>query len=100
MKEPPSSRFGGSRSRTREALLAECGSPPLRAPTPPECDHPRARQSEPGDGVLHVIVLELDVERTGLRDPACGHRLLQIDVERRDWLAGLAPPQRPRHGEM
>ena len=36
----------------------------------------------------------MDVERARLRDAARRHRLLQIDIERREWPAVLAPAER------
>src|SRR4030088_3147052 len=62
----------------------------------PERDRHRTRQAKPGDGVLQVIVLEMDLQRAGFWDAACGHRLLEIDIKRRD----LTPAERAGHGEM
>src|SRR4051812_30018910 len=59
-------------------------------------DQHYAGQTEPSDGVLQVIVLEMHVERAGFWDAAFRHRGLQVDVERRD----LAPAQRLRHCKM
>ena len=67
--------------------------PPLRAHPHRERDHHRNRQRKPGDGVLQVIVLEMNPQRTGLRNAAFGQRLLQIDVKRRDRLAVIAPAE-------
>src|ERR1700680_3349985 len=69
---------------------------PLPAQPYPERDHHRTRQPKPGDGVLQVIVLEMNLERAGFWHAAGGHGGFQIDVERRD----RAPAQRAPHGQM
>src|SRR5258708_1493358 len=47
-----------------------------------------------------MVVLEMDFERTGFWDSVRRRRLLQVDIERRDRPAALAPAERPRHREM
>src|SRR5579859_8086649 len=79
-----------------EVSLVERSGSPLPEKPHPECDQQRPGQHEPGDGVLQVIVLEMDLKRAGFRNAVWRHRLLQIDVERCD----LTPAERPRHGEM
>src|SRR5260370_27637540 len=68
----------------------------LLAPPHGERDHDRAGQCKPGDGILQVIVLQMDVKRAGFWGAALGHRLLQVDIERRDF----TPAERVRHREM
>ena len=70
------------------------GSPPA-APPDAERDDDRERQREPGDGVLQVVVLQMDVERARFRDAAGRHRRFQIDVERRDALPPTQPARAP-----
>jgi hypothetical protein len=67
-----------------EVIRRVGSSPPLPSPPHPECDHHRARERKPGDGILQVVVLEVNFERPGFRDAAVGHRAFQIDVERRN----------------
>ena len=42
----------------------------------------------------------MDLKRAGSRDAACGYRLLQVDIERRNRPATFGPAQRARHGKM
>ena len=49
---------------------------------------------------MQVIVLEMDFERAGFRNAARRHRLLQVDIERRDRAAIPAPTERPRYRKM
>src|SRR3954451_14505710 len=78
------------------------GSLDAALPAPPhaEGDDDRKCQREPGDGVLQVIVLEMHGERAGFWNAALGRGRLQIEIERRNGLAGLAPAQRARHRKM
>src|SRR4030095_16880270 len=91
--------------RLRQASPGEYGdgrdlSPALSAPPHAEGDDDRTRQREPRNGVLQVIVLEMHGERAGFWNAALGRRRFQIDIERRDGLAALAPAQRARHRKM
>src|SRR6478609_1809471 len=72
----------------------------LGAPPHTEGDDNRKRQRKPGDGVLQVIVLEMHGERAGFWNAALGRGRFEVDIERRDSLAGLAPAQRASHREM
>src|SRR5215213_126347 len=91
----PRNRNDCAEQRFRQASPVEYGDGTSRAalPAPPhaERDDDRKRQREPGNGVLQVIVLETHGERAWLGDPALGRRRFQIDIERRDGLAVLAP---------
>ena len=44
-----------------------------------ERDHDGEGQCKPGDGVLQVIVLEMDGKRAGLWNAALGHRAFSAD---------------------
>src|SRR4029453_12403919 len=81
--------------RLRHASPGEYGDRASGAalPAPPhtEGDDDRKGQREPGDGVLQVIVLEMHGERAGFWNSAFGRGRFQIDIERRDRLAVLAP---------
>src|SRR6185312_14537450 len=68
------------------------GTLPAALPAPPDAegDDDRKRQREPGDGVLQVIVLEMHGERAGFGNAALGRGRFEIEIERRDGLAGLA----------
>src|SRR5262245_40065583 len=65
---------------------------PLRAQPEAESDRHHSRQTEPGDGVLQMVVFETDVERAGFY---AGDQLrrFQIDIERRDGLAIAIPAE-------
>src|SRR3569832_1664897 len=78
------------------------GSPILRSPSPPDKnrDRHRARERKPCDGVLQVIVLEVDVERTGFCRDSRRYRPFQIDVEWRYRLAAIAPAEPLRHRKV
>ena len=65
--------------------------PPLPAQPDRERDHHRGRQREPGDGILQVVVLEMNLERPGFGMPLAGYRRFQIDIERRDLVPSRAP---------
>src|ERR1700760_3164358 len=79
------------RFRTR---LKNLGRAPLRPPPHREGDHHGAGEAEPGDGVLHMVVLEMHFERAGFWDAAIGHRRFEIDIERRHL---ATPAERPGH---
>src|ERR1051325_10207427 len=87
---------------TSPVEYGDCRNSGAALPAPPhaEGDDDRKCQREPGDGVLQVIVLEMHGERAGLWNAALGRGRFEIDVERRDGLAGLAPAQRARHRKM
>ena len=72
----------------------------LRPPPHAERDHEGDRERKPGDGVLQMVVLEMDGERAGLRDAAIRRRCFQIDVERGDALTAFVSAKRARHREM
>src|SRR5215831_2799281 len=80
--------------------LAQCRRAPPSPPPHGKGDSDRSCKREPGDGVLHVIVTQMHVERAGFRNAVLRHRRLQIDVEWGDLRAPLAPAEPARDGEM
>src|SRR3982074_1332923 len=77
-----------------DVLLPQGRNPPLRSPARAERLPRLDCVNEPGDGVLQVVVLQMNLKRAGFGDPARRRRLLQIDVERRDGLAAFGPAPR------
>src|SRR5271168_3717630 len=72
----------------------------LAAPPDEKGNHNRARESEPGDGVLQVVVLEMHLQRTGFRNAVRRRRLFEVDVEWRNRFAASAPTERVSHRQM
>src|SRR5215468_1465428 len=86
----------------KEARLSPgffASSPLLRAQPEAEGDRHHSRQTEPGDGILQMVVPQTDMERAGLY---AGDQLrrFQIDIERRNGLAIAIPAEGARHGQM
>src|ERR1700751_1421315 len=67
-------------------------SPAADQPEPESPGH-RQGKTEPGDCVLQVVVVEMDLKRAGFRHAAWRCRRFEIDIKRRD----RAPAERLCH---